>query len=831
MDGFKEDQMRAARFRHFGTICFIIAVAGMMVGAALAAITPVAPYQAAALTDPSPAVFTYGSSIGYYNNRLIYAGSDGKIYAYSTGSGSSTLVSDTSALATAYSSVQGFLVSSDGYLYFHDNGISAKIYRIPLADGWPAAYEALTTQASGSIYSFTENPWTGTVWFASADFFGGGNNFYLYEVSQGFTGVRLRASFVQPHGGGNGPIIFKGPDTVLYGESVYGGSGYFHLVNTGTGEVVVDTYLTITDGLADAGYGYNHGVFATSGSGKKLFRILGAITTQIGSSSDEAHGIQFDGDTFYVSEMVPFGTGATDGKVHFDSLTDPTAVSEITAQDPYKGSVLSSPSPAVFTYGSSVAYYQGEIIYAGTDGKIYSYSLDTGVSSVLSDTSSLATGYSSVQGFLVASDGYLYFHDNGISSKIYRVKLSDARPAAYASFTTDLTSSIYCFTENPWTGTVWLASADFFGGGNNFYLYLINSEFTGVTRKSVFAQPNGGGNGPIIFSDETTVLYGESVYGGNGYFHRVNSSTGQVLQTNYLTFTGGLADAVRAYENQIFVTTGGGKRVLKIQGDQKTELGATTNEARGVIYDGASLTLSNMVPFGTGATDGEVGFMQLWQKRTSGVPGSQQVAAGVDLNSDGTPDIQQPNVILSVNTAGISGRQIGVSPASSEVVVDAFESIDPSSISDTDGRPETLPFGLINFRLAVGAADGTTEVTVHLSQAASQGSRWYTYNSIDGWQDYSTYATLSADRKSVTLRFKDGDYGDSDRLVNSEILETGGIGEPATSGGGGGGGGGCFIQSAGAEHGGSGLSALVTFVAVISALGMIRLRTFGLKRA
>jgi hypothetical protein len=794
-------------------------------GPAQAAITPVAPYQASALTDPDPEVFTYASSIGYYEDQLIYAGSDGKIYAYSIKTGASELVSDTSALKTAFSSVQGFLIATDGHLYFHDNAITANIYRIRLADAWPAAYETTDTQIGGAIYSFTENPWTNTIWMASADFHGGGNKFYLHELQPGFTILRQRAAFVQPNNGGNGPIIFKGPNTVLYGESVFGGDGFFHLINAATGEVIRENYLTLEDGLADAAFGYNNVVFATTGGGKKVLQIRGDTATPIGVSDDEARSIQFDGETFYVSEMVPYKNGSKgEGAVRFNSLADPTAVSEISTQGAFKGGVLSAPSPAVFIYGSSVAYYKGETIYAGADGKIYAYNLVTGASTLVCDTSALATAFSSVQGFLAASDGYLYFHDNAISSKIYRVKLAASRPAAYAELDTGLTSAIYSFAENPWTQTVWFASADFFGGGNNFYLHQVRADFKGVIQKGSFVKPNGGGNGPLIFSDRTILLYGESVFRGDGYFHRVNSTNGQVLQPNYLTLTGGLVDAVRGFENHIYVTTGAGKRVFEIQGDQKTELATTKDEARAVVFDGASLLLSQMVPYSGGSDDGSVSFLQLWQKRTSGVPEGQQVADNVDLNADGTPDIEQPEVILAANAVGTpNSRQIGVSAASSEVVIDALEAVDPATITESKDRPQTFPFGLISIRASVASADGTAETTVYLSQAAPEGARWYKYNSIDGWQDYSAYATFSADRKSVTLRLKDGDYGDADRLVNGEILDPGGIGAPASgNGGNGGSGGGCFIDSVGREWGNLNSNVVMAFFAVILILMVLR---------
>ena len=84
-------------------LCF---VTGVLVAVSLAAITPIGPYQAEDLSDPNPAPLVYQSSIAHYNDAVIYAGDDGKIYAYDTDSGSSTLVSDTSSLCNQYATVQ-----------------------------------------------------------------------------------------------------------------------------------------------------------------------------------------------------------------------------------------------------------------------------------------------------------------------------------------------------------------------------------------------------------------------------------------------------------------------------------------------------------------------------------------------------------------------------------------------------------------------------------------------------------------------------------------------------------------------------------------------------
>ena len=61
------------------------------------------------------------------------------------------------------------------------------------------------------------------------------------------------------------------------------------------------------------------------------------------------------------------------------------------------------------------------------------------------------------------------------------------------------------------------------------------------------------------------------------------------------------------------------------------------------------------------------------------------------------------------------------------------------------------------------------------------------------------HAAISADRQSVTVEVKDGDYGDADGVTNGIIIDPSGLSPaPAVStagGGGGGGGGGCFIST------------------------------------
>ena len=272
------------------------------------------------------------------------------------------------------------------------------------------------------------------------------------------------------------------------------------------------------------------------------------------------------------------------------------AGADITATDPFESASLADPVPPAFGYVSSIAYYDGGLIYAGNDQKIYTYDIESGASTELWDLSADLNFNFGPSGFMVSSDDYLYFHDNGKTDNIYRIDLT--APAAPNELDTGANGSIFTFTQNPYTDAIWFASADF-GPPNNMYLYQVTAGFGGVTQSgSGFAQPNVGGNGPIIFTEATTILYGESVFLGDGYFHLVNSDTGNILTPNYLTFVGGLAAAVYGYDDMIFVTTGNGKQIFRLEGDSKTAIASTTDAAQGIVWGGNPLFVSEMTDMG-----------------------------------------------------------------------------------------------------------------------------------------------------------------------------------------------------------------------------------------
>jgi hypothetical protein len=182
-----------------------------------------------------------------------------------------------------------------------------------------------------------------------------------------------------------------------------------------------------------------------------------------------------------------------------------------------------------------------------------------------------------------------------------------------------------------------------------------------------------------------------------------------------------------------------------------------------------------------------------------GVPEAQEITDDtVDLDDDGTPDMDQSMTanMKCANTV-IGDGQVAVKQGTNVASIDSLMSIDPATIAYTRGRPDEMPLGIICFKLTVDNPGDIAEVTVYLSEPAPSNVKWYKYDPVNGWQDYSAHATFSGDRKSVVLELKDGDYGDADGVANGIIVDPSGPGTasvtPAPPPPSGGGGGGCFI--------------------------------------
>lgn len=140
---------------------------------------------------------------------------------------------------------------------------------------------------------------------------------------------------------------------------------------------------------------------------------------------------------------------------------------------------------------------------------------------------------------------------------------------------------------------------------------------------------------------------------------------------------------------------------------------------------------------------------------------------------------------IKVESGGVLTSLIPMDPAS-------------DSISDKNGMPQSMLYGLIDFMIRVDNAGDAAGVTIFLPEPMPADYHWYKYSIDDGWYDYSDNITMNAARDRVTLNFVDGGIGDDDNHQNGTIIDPSGPGNhpspsPATSSGGDGGG--CFIDS------------------------------------
>ncbi len=158
----------------------------------------------------------------------------------------------------------------------------------------------------------------------------------------------------------------------------------------------------------------------------------------------------------------------------------------------------------------------------------------------------------------------------------------------------------------------------------------------------------------------------------------------------------------------------------------------------------------------------------------NGIPDDQEVDNTVDLDGDGSLDIEQSD-IKCINTIS-KEKQIGIKGTSNVKSICALKTTDTSDLLDAGSSPENMPFGAISFKLEVYNSGDTAEVTIFFSEPAPADAVWYKYDDISGWEDYSDHSRFSEDRLSIILELVDGGVGDADGTPNGMIVDPGGLG-------------------------------------------------------
>jgi len=679
---------------------------------ALADVTAEPGYQAQnGFAELDTAAFPWHGSTAWYDGYLIYIDDVGKIMAYDTTTHETRSVCNNTFLLIGddFASA-GFMVTKEGYLYFHDNSVSNQIlYRINLAWDWPTSYESFNTSCDGDIFSLAQNPWTGEVWFASyatvTDWV------YLYEVNAAFSAANKRMSFAKNHGGDNGPIIWVTPDTLLLGEPVDNTEGYFHLAKPESNTLTYNE-VALTGGPAEAVYAWNNEIYATTGSGREIYKVEENAITLVAQTTNNAQGLAFDGTNLFISEI------SNTGVVSFSALTCITLTERLTVESPYTSMALDDLNPA----------------------------------------DSLYVLQHSLPGFLYTIDEYLFYLDSpGPGTTIF---VEDLLDGSVISAETSCDGNIFSFTVNPWTGQKYFASADPDGSGDNMYLYNLEFDSPVITATKVLTMTkfHGGLSGPIIFKNSETLLYGEQTDGGNGYFHKVDIVAKTVI-SDCMEFDGGLAAATYGTGFEIFVATDEGNEIYSLANQSKTLVATTlAGSAAGLCFDGYSIIVMQK---SYSKAAGEITFDILWTPQQQGV-------LAVDATTSDKVSSSAEFIIKTANNAGAIGLQGNIN-----TFIEFLEVMSADDINNHENMPIFMPFGLINFRAKGDAPGFTATVKVHFSGSFPDDTTWWKYDDINGWYQYE-FATFSDDGLSVTLEILDGSKGDADGIVNGYVSDPGG---------------------------------------------------------
>jgi len=184
-----------------------------------------------------------------------------------------------------------------------------------------------------------------------------------------------------------------------------------------------------------------------------------------------------------------------------------------------------------------------------------------------------------------------------------------------------------------------------------------------------------------------------------------------------------------------------------------------------------------------------------------GIPDDREASGDIDFNLNGIPDVYEPETIKIIQGSD-NMTYIGVEKLTSTIAdIETLDVIPPEDIADTTNRPGDIVYDLFTYRLRLTQDGAIAKVQVYFSDGVYISDKFHKYDTVNGWYDYSRYATINDDGTSVVLELKDGGYGDSDGVANGIIVDPSGVSSggsysSSTATGSGSGGGGCFIATA-----------------------------------
>ena len=141
----------------------------------------------------------------------------------------------------------------------------------------------------------------------------------------------------------------------------------------------------------------------------------------------------------------------------------------------------------------------------------------------------------------------------------------------------------------------------------------------------------------------------------------------------------------------------------------------------------------------------------------------------IDLDKNGVPDISQSNLAV-IQT---DSKFMSVTSQADNVSI-----ITAQSIENSFGNfPAEMPYGLISFR-AECPINSEIDVQIYFSNDIPSNASWYKFDYNNGFTDYSSYTNKDLPGNVITVKLKDGGFGDADGVANGVIVDPGGIGIP-----------------------------------------------------
>lgn len=159
---------------------------------------------------------------------------------------------------------------------------------------------------------------------------------------------------------------------------------------------------------------------------------------------------------------------------------------------------------------------------------------------------------------------------------------------------------------------------------------------------------------------------------------------------------------------------------------------------------------------------------------SDGIPDTLEIGKMTDLDRDGIFDSDQTDIKV-MNTL-LGEAQVGIKVSEQYGMVETIQSVNPDAIMDMENKPSEILMDLIGFRLAVDKG-ATVEVAIYFSEGLPDDAKWYKYDLIKGWQDFSEHADFIQQDDGTTmviLELQDGGFGDADGSVNGIIIDPSG---------------------------------------------------------